>query len=173
MEGGSGHPDRSLCGLSSPRCGDSVWSRWAASHMARTSRALSMGGLSDAALVFKPYRRMLPGIKPLRGPCWREITETLPITNGSVAFSCSPAFPQAPACMKRFVMVCVYSGPDGRYFRRTNRQALLAQSQGRVALLQEASPGTRVYLALPAPGNQLRARAENLPPRGSPALRVV
>jgi hypothetical protein len=31
----------------------------------------------------------------------------------------------------------------------------------------------RIYLALPAPGNQLRARAEHLPPRGCSALRVV
>lgn len=137
------------------------------------SCALYGWAVQDAALAFKPYRCMLPGSNPLRGPCWREITETLPITNGSVAFSCAPAFPQAPACVKRFVMVCVYSGPDGRYVQRAHRQTLLAQSQGRVALLQEASPGTRVYLALPAPGNQLRARAENLPPRGSPALRVV
>jgi hypothetical protein len=42
-----------------------------------------------------------------------------------------------------------------------------------VALLQEACPGTRICFALPAPGNQLRARAENLPPRGASALRLV
>jgi hypothetical protein len=29
---------------------------------------------------------MLPGINPLRGHCWREIMETLPNNDSSVAF---------------------------------------------------------------------------------------
>src|ERR1700755_1051008 len=39
----------------------------------------------------------------------------------------------------------------------------MPQWQRRMALLQEACPGTRIYLALPTPGNHLLARAETRP----------
>jgi hypothetical protein len=64
------------------------------------------------------------------------------------------AIPSAPARIKRLVMVCVYSGPDGRYTRRFHRETVLAQSQGRVALLQEISSGA-AYFALPSPRKNL------------------
>jgi hypothetical protein len=44
------------------------------------------GAAHDAPLAFKPYRRMLPGINPLRGPRWPEITEAMPVTVAALYF---------------------------------------------------------------------------------------
>jgi hypothetical protein len=61
----------------------------------------------------------------------------------------------------------IYSGRDG-HAQRVHWQTILAQNQGRVALLPEASPGTWIYLNLPAPRNLIRAGAANRPPRCLP-----
>jgi hypothetical protein len=112
----------------------------------------------------EPYRRILPWINPLRGPCWREIVEPLPIgmAGWHLAARC---FSSGSRLYHPPVMVYVHSGADGRHSHWAHRETLLAQSKGRVALLQEGG-GPWIHVTVPTPRNYLCPWPANRPARG-------
>ncbi len=87
------------------------------------------GAAHGVALDFKPSRQMLPGlIRCAALACLKS--RRVVDDHGSVALGRAPATP-APACVKRLVMVCVYSDPmegmpegltDKLYWRRARGQ---------------------------------------------------